>query len=199
LITLYHAPFARSVRVLWLLEELGVPYALKTLPPISATTPFSQDTPTGKIPTLEDGGLVMCESIAILEYVLDRYGDGRLAPPRTSPAWGSFLQWLHYAEATAFPPLGYIARHSFALPEAERIPESAAENRRLAAKVLALPERVLAASPYLVGGEFGAADVAMGYTVGTAKLLGLLGELPALSAYFDRLAERPAFRRATSV
>jgi glutathione S-transferase len=198
MIRLYHAPFSRSVRVRWLLEELGLRHELEVLPPIASTTPFSQSTPTGKVPTLEDGPLVLFESIAIMEYLLDRYGEGRLAPSRSSDEWGPFLQWLHYAEATAFPPLGYLARHTFALPESQRIPASAQENRELAAKVLALPERVLAGSAYLVGGRFTAADIAMGYTVGTARLLGLLGSLPNLDAYLGRLSGRPAFQRATA-
>jgi glutathione S-transferase len=196
-VTLYHAPFSRSVRVLWLLEELGAPFELRVLPPIAGTTPFSQATPTGKVPTLQDGALVMFESIAIMEYLLDRYAGGRLAPARDALEWGHFLQWLHYSESTAFPPLGYIARHSFALPEPERNAESERENRLLAAKVLAVPERVLGESEYLLGDTFTAADIAMGYTVGTAKLLGLLDHFPNLDAFFGRLAKRPAFQRAT--
>lgn len=197
MITLHHAPYSRSVRVLWLLEELGVPYQLRTLPPIATTTPFSQQTPTGKVPTIEDDGLVMCESIAIMEYILERYAAGRLTPERGTREWGLLLQWLHYSESTAFPPLGYIARHSFALPAAERIEKSRDENLALAARVLALPERVLGDSEYLLGHEFTAADIAMGYTVGTARLLGILDASPNLVAYLGRLTSRPAFQRAT--
>jgi glutathione S-transferase len=197
MLKLHHAPFTRSVRVLWLLEELGLPCELVVLPPVSGTSPFSQPTPTGKLPTLEDDGLVMFESIAIMEYILERHASGRLAPRRGSREWGLFLQWMHYSESTAFPPLGYIARHSFALPESERVPATVRENRELAARVFALPERVLAESEHLLGEEFSAADIAMGYTVGTAKLMGLLGSLPNLDAYFTRLAARPAFQRAT--
>jgi glutathione S-transferase len=198
LVTLHHAPFSRSVRVLWLLEELGVRYELRVLPPIRGTTPFSQETPTGKVPTLEDGALVMFESIAIMEYLLDRYDDGRLAPARDALEWGRFLQWLHYSESTAFPPLGYVARHAFALPEHERNAESERENRLLAARILEAPERALGGSEYLLGDRFSAADIAMGYTVGTAKLLGVLDRLPHLDAYLGRLAKRPAFQRAVS-
>jgi glutathione S-transferase len=197
MITLHHAPYSRSVRVLWLLEELGVPYQLRTLPPIATTTPFSLDTPTGKVPTIEIDGLVMCESIAIMEYILDRHANGRLTPERGTAEWGRLLQWLHYSESTAFPPLGYIARHSFALPVAERIEKSRDENLVLAARVLALPERVLGESEYLLGHEFTAADIAMGYTVGTARLLGILDTSPNLVAYLGRLTARPAFQRAT--
>lgn len=197
MITLYHAPFSRSVRVLWLLEELELPYDLRLLPAIVATAPFSQETPTGKIPTIEDDELVMFESIAIMEYILDRYSEGRLAPARSDPGWGHFLQWLHYSESTAFPPLGYIARHSFALPKSERNAQSLDENRLLAARILAVPERILSDSKYLLGDEFTAADIAMGYTIGTAKLLGVLETYPNLNAFFGRVARRPAFQRAT--
>lgn len=199
MITLYHAPFSRSVRVLWLLEELALPYDLRLLPPIATTTPFTQETPTGKVPTIEDDGLVMFESIAIMEYLLDRYAEGRLAPARSDPAWGRFLQWMHYSESTAFPPLGYIARHSFALPESERSAESVRENRQLAARVLAVPERALADSTYFLGDDFTAADIAMGYTIGTAKLLGVLDGFPNLGAFFDRVAKRPSFQKATGI
>lgn len=199
MIRLHHAPFARSVRVRWLLEELGLPYELRTLPPISTTSPFSQDTPTGKVPTLEDGDVVMFESIAILEYLLERHAGGRLAPPVGTPARGPFLQWMHYAESTAFPPLGYLARHTFALPAHERSAESLRDNRLLASLVLALPERVLGGSEYLLADGFSAADIALGYTVGTARLLGVLDEFPNLGAYLARLSKRPAFERATSM
>jgi glutathione S-transferase len=78
-IKLYHSPRSRSVRIYWLLEELGVPYELVTIDFTPPARPFAQSTPTGKVPTLEDGEVTMFESGAILEYVLERYGQGRLA------------------------------------------------------------------------------------------------------------------------
>ena len=178
--------------------EREVPCELRVLPPIAGTTPFSQETPTGKVPTIEDGALVMFESIAVMEYLPGRYADGRLAPARDALEWGHFLQWLHFSESTAFPPLGYIARHSFALPKHGRNAESERENRVLAASILSLPERVLGESEYLVGNRFTAADIAMGYTVGTAKPLGVLDRFPNLDAFLSRLAKHPAFQRATT-
>lgn len=198
MIKLWHAPFSRSVRVLWLLEEIELPYEIEIVPTIAATVPFTQPTGTGKVPTIADGALLMFESIAIMEYLLEHYGGGRLAPDPAALERGLFLQWLHYSEATAFPPLGYVARHSFALPEAERIPASAEENRVLAGHVLALPERVLAGSDHLLGAHFTAADIAFGYTVAIARALGLLDNLPNLAAYLARLVARPAFQRAMS-
>ena len=109
MIKLYYAPRTRSVRIVWLLEELGLPYTLERVefqPP--ARDFFVQKTPLGKLPTIEDGDVVMGESGAIVEYILERYGNGRLAPPIGSPLRPRFLQWLHFAESTAFPPLGIV-------------------------------------------------------------------------------------------
>jgi glutathione S-transferase len=108
-IKLYFAPRTRSVRILWLLEELDLPYELERVefqPP--ATKFFAQSAPLGKLPTIEDGDVVMCESGAIVEYILERYGEGRLAPPVGSRDRPAFLQWLHFSESTAFPPLGIV-------------------------------------------------------------------------------------------
>lgn len=122
MIKLYHSPLTRSVRVRWLLEELGLPYELETVAFTPSTTPFSQRTPFGRVPVIQDGTLTMFESGAILEYILERYGEGRLAPAAGAPLRGTFLQWVHFAEATALPPLGQIASHTFFKPEGERIP-----------------------------------------------------------------------------
>ena len=102
MLTLYYAPRTRAVRVRWLLEELGVPHELRRVPFVPPTGGFfSQATPLGKFPVLVDGDVTIFESGAIVEYVLERYGQGRLAPAAGSPLRGPFLQWLHFAEATA--------------------------------------------------------------------------------------------------
>jgi glutathione S-transferase len=105
MIKLYHAQFTRSIRILWLLEELGIPYKLATVAFKPPRHSFEQDTPTGKFPAIEDDGLVLSESGAILEYLIEKYGKGRLAPAVGSPDRGPYLQWVHFAEATAFPPI----------------------------------------------------------------------------------------------
>ena len=88
MITLYFAPRTRSVRVRWLLEELGLPYELKRVTFNIPTQTFDQDTPLGKLPVIEDGEVTICESGAIVEYLIERYGNGRLAPPGGSPLPG---------------------------------------------------------------------------------------------------------------
>lgn len=200
MIKLYHAQLTRSVRIVWLLEELGIPYELATVAFRPPRHSFEQDTPTGKFPAIEDGGLVMFESGAILEYVIEKYGNGRLAPAIGSPERGPYLQWVHFAEATAFPPIGDIARHTMFLPEAERIPQVATDGRARAKNALDVLERALDGKDYLVGKELSGADIMMGYFLMAARMLGLVGaDYPNVSAYWDRLAARPALQKALSL
>lgn len=200
MLKLYFAPLTRSVRVLWLLEELGLPYELERVefrPPERDF--FSQATPTGKLPTLVDDHVVLCESGAIVEYILERYGEGRLAPPVGSPERGAFLQWLHFAESTAFPPLGILVWLTRYRGESEEYAELIADVRQRAAAGFDYLERELGGKTYLLGNAFSAADVMMGFTLAAARFMGLLDErLPRLSAYFARLQARPAFRKAAA-
>jgi glutathione S-transferase len=198
-IKLYHAQLTRSIRIIWLLEELGIPYELATVAFKPPRHSFEQDTPSGKFPVLEDDGLVLSESGAILEYLIEKYGKGRLAPPVGSPDRGPYLQWVHFAEATAFPPIGDVARHTMFLPEAERIPQVAADGRARTKNALDVIERRLAGREYLVGGTLSGADVMMGYFLMAARMLGILGaEHPNIAAYWERLAARPGFQKALS-
>ena len=175
MIRLYFAPRTRSVRVRWLLEELGLPHELERVTFNVPTKVFAQDTPTGKLPVIVDGDVTIGESGAIIEYILERYGDGRLSPPIGSPARGEFLQWVHFAEGTAFPPLSKIRTRG----------------------ALDFVERALVGRDYLLGAEFSAADVMMGFTLLAARVLGVLDAGHSnLTAYLARLEARPAFQRA---
>lgn len=196
MLKLFHAPRTRSLRIVWLLEELGVPYELATVGFAPPARPFSQRTPTGKFPTLEDGEVTMFESGAIAEYILERYGNGRLAPPAGTPARGAFLQWMHFAEG-AFVPFGNLAWHMLFKHDAEQIPDVMEDYRGWGRAHLRVLEDALAGKTYLLGDEFSAADAMMGYTVVCVRWFGLLGdEYPNLNAYMDRLEARPAFRKA---
>jgi len=198
MIKLWFAPRTRSVRVLWLLEELGIPYQLERVafqPP--ATRFHVQATPTGKFPTIQDGDVVMAESGAIVEYLLERYGEGRLAPSIGSPERAAFLQWLHYAESTAFPPLGIVVWLSAYRSGEADDPELLADARARAAASFDRLEGELQGREYLLPSGFSAADIMMGFTVVAGRLLGIWGEEhPALGAYTARLTERPAYQKA---
>lgn len=200
MITLYFAPRTRSIRVRWLLEELGLPYALKRVTFNVPQAAFAQDTPLGKLPVIEDGDVTICESGAIVEYILERYGHGRLAPPVGSSLRGPFLQWMHFAEGTAFPPLGVIIWHTLYLRDADEISTVIASARERAASGLAFVERALAGKDYLLGSEFSAADIMMGFTLAAARVLGVLDErYPELGHYLARLETRPQFQAAVEL
>lgn len=195
MIKLYYAPRTRSMRVLWLLEELGVPYALERVrfvPP--ATRFFAQATPLGKLPVIEDGEVRLGESGAIVEYLLERYGRGRLAPSVGSPDRPAFLYWLHFAESTAFAPLGILAWLTLYRGDAAAHATLITDARARARAGFAVVAAALAARPYLVGEAFSAADVMMGFTLAAARALEVLdGGLPVLDDYLARLQARPAF------
>jgi glutathione S-transferase len=199
MLKLHYAARTRSARVLWLLEELGLPYELvrgEFVPPV--TKFFDQATPTGKYPTLEDGDVVMCESGAIVEYILERYGGGRLAPAPGSPERAAFLQWLHFAESTAFPPVGivvWLSRYR-AGADGEALLADALERARSGFDFL---ERELGEKRFLLGEEFSAADIMMGFTLLAAQSVGALDDRhPKVKVYLQRLLERPALQKVAA-
>lgn len=197
MIRLYHAPRTRSVRIRWLLEELGLPYELRTVDFSPPSRTFSQRTPLGKLPVIEDGDVVICESGAILEYILERHGAGRLAPCVGSPLRGPFLQWVHFAEGTAYPPLGVIVWHTLYKRDAESVPAVIEDARERARAALDFVEQAISGREYLLGKEFSGADIMMGFTLAVARALGVLDDrYPELERYLPRLEARSAFRRA---
>ena len=199
MLKLYYAPRTRSVRVRWLLEELGLPYELARVEFRPQGTIFAQATPLGKLPVLEDDATVIGESGAILEYILEQHAGGRLAPAPGSPQRGEFLQWIHFAEGTAFPPLGVLIWHGVYRNDADRVALAIEAAKERAVGVLSLIETHLASRAYLLGAEFSAADIMLGFTLAAAEFLGVLDERhPTTLAYLRRLSQRPAYLRATA-
>ncbi len=201
---LYFAPRTRSVRIAWLLEELGLPYELVRVEFENTTrTFFQQATPLGKLPTLEDDGVLMCESGAITEYILERYGAGRLAPAIGDPLRAAFLQWLHFAESTAFPPIGIVVWMTTYRGEQEdpAVARVIVDARERAASAFDFLERGVGAGPYVLGADFSGADVMLGFTLVAGRLFGILDPArhPQTHAYLDRLVARPAFQRAAAL
>lgn len=202
MITLYHSPRTRSLRVLWLLEELGVPYELRSMaftPDVLKSADYLRLSPLGKVPALEDGDVRLFESGAIVEYLVERYDSGRLAPAIGTPARAAYLQWIHFAEGTAMPPVSQLAQHTMFKPAEERVAAVAADARASIGIWLRLLESALAGRDYLCGSQFTAADVMMGYSLLLPKWFGMLGDdAPNLAAYLARLEERPALQKALS-
>jgi glutathione S-transferase len=201
MITLFHAAKSRSVRVRWLLEELGVPYEVKTLtftPDSLKGAEYAKVNPLGRVPAIVDGDVTMFESGAIVEWLLEQYGQGRLAPKPGSPTRPAYLQWFHFAEGTALPPLSDFVQHAFLRPEAQRIPAMVPDAQRRAAEWLDVVEQALAGKTWITGEEFTAADVMLGYALGLAQLVGMVGDRPNVTAYLARCAARAAFQKANA-
>jgi glutathione S-transferase len=202
MVTLFHSPRTRSLRVLWLLEELGIPYELRTLPftPESLKSPeYLRINPLGKVPAIQDGDAQMFESGAIVEYLVEKYGNGRLAPAPGTPARAAYLQWIHFAEATAMPPISELAQHTMFKPEAERIAAIVPDAQARIQNWLTTVEAAMDGRDYLCGSELTAADVMLGYSLLLTKWFGLLGDRPNLTAYLARLEARPALQKALTL
>ncbi|MDO8288468.1 MAG: glutathione S-transferase family protein [Parvibaculum sp.] len=201
MLKVYHAPNTRSIRVLWLLEELGVPYDKETVefnPAYLQSPKHLAIHPLGKVPAIDDEGLILNESGAIVQYILAKHAGSHLEPKLGTPAYGKYLQWLHFAEATVMPPIGQIVQHSFRKPKEERIPAVVDDAKATLAKLFKLLDHELEGRDYICGETFTAADIMLGYDLNLCKLIQVsFDEYPNLSAYFERLSARPAFKRAT--
>jgi glutathione S-transferase len=212
MITVHHLNNSRSQRVLWLLEELGLPYEIKKYErdPKTMLAPLSlqQVHPLGKSPVITDDGVTVAESGAVIEYLVERYGNGRLAPAIGSPERLSWRYWLHFAEGSAMPPL--LLKLIF-----DRIPKSPMPffvkpiARGISAKVLAamvdpnlkrqldFMEGELGKSEWFAGDEFSAADIQMSFPIEAAsQRAGLDASRPKLMSFLKRIHARPAYKKA---
>lgn len=197
MLKLYSAPRTRGIRVAWLLEELGLPYELENAEFVQTkSTFFIQKTPTGKFPTIDDDGFVMCESGAILEYIIGKYGAGRLIPEAGTRAHGRCLQWMYFADATAFSPLGIVIWLAVYRDDAAEHPALIEDARARAATGFDWLAQELGDAEYLVDNTFSAADIMMGFTLLAARLLGIVAADTRLDRYLTRLEARPAYQRA---
>lgn len=196
MIEVHHLNQSRSHRVIWMLEELGVPYELvryERLPSMMAPPELKAIHPLGKSPVIRDGELTLAESGAILEYLIERYGDGRLAPERGSPEWVRYLYFMHYAEGSLMPQL--FLKLVIGKLSVLGMPARGYVNRNLQTHLDFL-EGELAGRPYFVGEELTAADIQMSYPLVAAMERGGGERYPRLVEYVQRLRERPGLVRA---
>ncbi|WP_277185147.1 glutathione S-transferase family protein [Caballeronia sp. BR00000012568055] len=212
MLTVHHLNNSRSQRVLWMLEELGVEYDIKRYqrdPKTMLAPPELRAIhPLGKSPVITDGDLTLAESGAILEYLVEKYGNGRFAPPHgITPARVRYDYWMHYAEGSAMPPLLLklvairieLAKMPFFIkPIARRIGDglqSGFIDPQLKLH-FGYIEDELTKAPYFVGDDFSAADVQMSFPLETGTQRAGASELPRIRAFLGRIHERPAYRRA---
>ena len=199
MIKLYHLPRTRSVRIIWLLEELGLDYEVEILTGDTKSAPaFLKISPFGKVPVIEDGDLVLTESVAIVQYILSEYGKGRLHPPVDSKDYAQFLQWLNFGEATLMQPIAEVIVNKLFRPEEHQHQFSIDNGTKNFSDMARVIDGVLANSDYLVGDAFTAADIVTGYSLNVADMLGLISEtdgIAHLRGYIDRLRSREAFKK----
>jgi glutathione S-transferase len=209
----HHLNNSRSQRVLWLLEELGVSYEVtryaRDPETLLAPPELRSVHPLGKSPVVTDGDRTLAESGAILEYLVQRYGDGRFIPPEGTADRLRYTYWLHYAEGSAMPPL--LLKLVFDRIEAARMPFFVKPFARMIARRakdsfilpqltthLAFMEGELEKSPWFAGPEITAADVQMSYPIEAARSRAGITKAshPRLHAFLEHVHARPAYQRA---
>ena len=196
---LYHCPGSRSIRIVWLLEELGLEYDLVSMPlgdPAMRTPEYLKVHPAGRVPALEDGDVTLFESGAIVQYILAKYGRGQMVPAVKDPDFPVYLQWLHYAEGMMMPQVNTIVVETKFLPPEKRNDTNVSRATRLLTKMLAAVDNHMESRDYLAG-EFSGADIMTGHACVVADRLGAdLSAYPHVRAYVDRLKARPALQKA---
>ncbi len=201
MITLYHCAAARSFRVLWTLEEMGLPYDLKMLPfpPRVYAKEYMAINPLGTIPLMLDGETRMTKSAAICQYLATRYGPTSLAIGVDEPDYGAFLNWLHFGEATLTFPQAVVYRYSRLKSPERRNSQVAEDYTKWFAGRLRGIEAALSGKQTLCGDRFTVADISVGYALLFAQRLELSKNFgPAVASYWQRLQQRDGFIRAVA-
>ncbi len=203
MIHLYHCVSARSFRPLWMLEELRLPYTLHMMPfpPRAKARWFLEENPLGTVPLLVQGEgprqVRMTESAAICQYLAAAHPDAGLEVRPADPAFGAYLNWLHLGEATLTFPQTLVLRYGRFEPAERKQPQVVEDYSRWFLARLRVAESALARQDFLCAGRFTAADVSVGYALLLAEHVGLAPQFgEATQAYWERLQQRPGYRRA---
>ncbi|HEY1962869.1 MAG TPA: glutathione S-transferase [Rhizomicrobium sp.] len=197
MLKVHHLNNSRSQRILWLLEELNAPYEIvpyQRMSPIPLAPPELKAVhPLGKSPIITDDGETIAESGAIVEYILDKFGNGRLRPRPATPEHVRYIEWMHYAEGSAMLPLlmhmylGFLGEG--AAPLRPRVDSEIANH-------LSYMEKAIKGRQFFVGDDLTGADIQLTFALEAANASGLLKDYPALADYLSRMQARQAYRRA---
>lgn len=199
MIAVYGKAPSRALRVLWMLEEMGLAYEVRGVDFANrfADTEFMAASPAGAMPGIVDGDVSMMESIAILQYLAARRGPTSLDVKPEEPDYPAYLQWLHFGEASVMAPLNVKIASMWFAPEEHRDNWGGGYAVSMAAKRAAVLVPRLREHEFLAADRFTAADISCGYALTVAAALGFEDRLdPAVIAYRDRVTGRPAFQRA---
>lgn len=198
MLVIHHLGISQSDRIVWLCEELGLPYELKRYERDPATrlapAEYKALHPAGTAPVIDDGGVRLAESGAIVEYILERYGQGRLRIAPGEPGYADYLYWLHAGPGSFMPAMMV----DLVLQVAGVQGEATAALKARGDNAYRMTEARLAQVPYLAGEQFTAADIMNLFPLTTGRMFVPrdLAAYPAIRAYLQRIGERPAFRTA---
>jgi len=202
MLKLHFAPNSRAGRIVWLLEELGLPYELNKMafnPKDLKSEEHRARHPLGRVPVLDDGDISIFESGAIVDYVLERHKNGGLKPAVDAAEFPEYLQWFHYCEGMVMPPMNTVVVHTLLLPPERRDETVLGQAKRLLAKALQPIDEALADREYLIGG-FSGADIMLGHACFMSNRLGCVtDELGNIKEYISRIEDRPAFHKAITM
>ena len=200
MIKVFHSPRSRSLRVIWMLEEMGLAYEVEPGSLMQPSEAFLKVNPTRTLPVLVDGETVITESIAILQYLGTRYGPTPLVPSPEDAGYADYLQFLVLGEASLAAGLTPVVRAMFMAPEDQKQNWTLDNNKEGFIKQLHHVDAQLAQGPWMAGETFTAADISVGYALAFGEFLGLAGKYsPAVADYHQRLKDRPAYQRASAV
>ncbi len=194
----FHRKNNRSLRVLWMLEEMGLDYEVCLVShPAAEDAAFAAANPMLTVPAVVDGDVVLTESMAIVEYIGLRYGPTPLIPAVTDPGFPDYLEFVHYGEASLAGPVTPLIRTHYLAPDGEKTNWTTTNIRATYAKRMEKVADQLRRFPYMAGSAFTAADMSVGYAIGVGLNFGLGDGLgPAVTDYFERITARPAYMRA---
>ena len=202
MLKVHFAPNSRAGRIIWILEELNLPYEVNRMdfhPKDLKSDEHRSRHPLGRIPVLDDGDVRIYESGAIVEYILERHKNGNLKPEVSSEKYPEYLQWFHYCEGMVMPPINTIIVQTLLLPEDRRDENVLSQAKRLLSKSLEPVNQSLAEREYLIG-DFSAADIMLGHACFMSNRLGCVNEeMLNMKSYVENINKRPAFQIAINM
>jgi len=194
MLKVHHLNNSRSQRILWLLEEMGTPYEIvkyQRMQPVPLAPPELKAVhPLGKSPVIEDGDVKIAESGAIVEYLIEKYGQGKFKPAEGSPEHWKYIEWMHFAEGSAMLPL-LMALYTGMLGDAAMMLKPRVDSE--IANHLSYMEEAIKGRDYFVGKELTGADIMLLFVLEAAGTR--LEPYPSLMAYRKRMQDRPAYQR----
>ena len=202
MLIVHFAPNSRAGRIIWLLEELGLPYEVNKMrfhPEDLKSETHRARHPLGRVPVLEDDGKLIWESGAIVEYILECHEKADLKPDKRDPSFPAYLQWFHYCEGMVMPPVNTIVVQTVLLPPDRRDETALSQSKKLLTRALEPVNTELSGKDYLIG-NFSAADIMLGHACFMSNRLGCVPEeMSNLKRYVDNISSRPAFDLAINM